>query len=46
MILASHDFLSIKALCNRAIVMHKGSMAFDGNVEQAIEHYQALLNLN
>jgi lipopolysaccharide transport system ATP-binding protein len=46
MILASHDFLSIKALCNRAIVMHKGSMAFDGNVEQAIEHYQALMNLN
>jgi len=40
MILASHDFSSVRALCNRAIVMDHGSKIFDGDVESAIECYK------
>jgi lipopolysaccharide transport system ATP-binding protein len=45
MILASHDFHSLRSLCNRAVVMHHGAKIFDGNVEDAIGHYQNVMNL-
>ncbi|HOS82747.1 MAG TPA: ABC transporter ATP-binding protein [Methanolinea sp.] len=34
--LASHDFSAVKSLCNRAIVLHKGEIVFDGDVEKGI----------
>lgn len=40
MLLASHDFASIKQLCNRALVLHKGEILYDGQVGDAIMHYQ------
>lgn len=43
MVLASHDFSSVRRLCNRAIVMNHGQMVFDGAVETAIACYQQSL---
>lgn len=45
MVLATHDFSTMRALCNRAIVIHHGNMLFDGNVEEAIEHYRKVMKL-
>lgn len=38
-IIATHDLVAAKELCNRAIVLNKGSICFDGNVVEAIEYY-------
>jgi len=40
MVLASHDFNSLRQLCTRAVVMHHGEKIFDGEVEDAIARYQ------
>ncbi len=45
MVLASHDFASLRALCNRAIVMDHGNKLFDGTVEDAIDCYQNVMNI-
>ncbi len=45
MVLASHDFNSLRALCNRAIVMHHGAKLFDGSVEDAIDCYQNVMQI-
>ncbi|MEO8401131.1 MAG: ABC transporter ATP-binding protein [Gammaproteobacteria bacterium] len=45
MVLATHDFSTMRALCNRALVIHHGNMLFDGNVEEAIEHYRKVMKL-
>ena len=42
MILASHDFSSVRSLCNRAIVIDHGVKLFDGDVESAIECYNTI----
>ncbi len=44
-ILATHDFSSAKDLCDRAIVLHHGAIAFDGDVSDAIMHYINLMKL-
>lgn len=46
MMLASHDFTSIKKLCNRALVLHHGELKFDGNVDEGIQICQNLQGLN
>ena len=35
----SHNMASVKNLCTRAIVLDTGTIAFDGNVEEAINYY-------
>lgn len=45
MILASHDFSVMRALCNRAIVLHHSHLMFDGSVDEAIDFYHGLIGL-
>ena len=35
----SHNMASIKALCNRGVLLDKGSVAFDGPVYDAVNYY-------
>ena len=37
----SHNMSTIRSLCDRCIVLSKGSVLFDGGVEDAISHYIA-----
>jgi lipopolysaccharide transport system ATP-binding protein len=43
LILASHDFASIKNICNRVIVLEHGNLLFDGNVDDGIHFYKQQL---
>jgi lipopolysaccharide transport system ATP-binding protein len=45
MLLATHDFSSVRALCNRAIVLDHGNLVFDGNIEEGILCAQQLQGL-
>lgn len=40
MVLASHDFSSLKNLCERGLVFHKGEIIFDGSIDLAIVEFQ------
>lgn len=42
-VLVSHDLGSVRALCERTVVLHRGRIAFDGPTDEAIEAYEALL---
>lgn len=35
----SHNMSSVRALCNRAIVLNNGKLDFDGEIEDCINHY-------
>ena len=35
----SHNMSTIRALCDRCVVLSKGTVLFDGSVEDAISHY-------
>lgn len=35
----SHNMASVKSLCSRGVVLDKGSLAFDGSIVDAVEHY-------
>lgn len=39
MILASHDFSTLKSICSRAIVFDHGCVVFDGNCADAVDFY-------
>ena len=41
LVVVSHDFDTITNFCNRAIVMNKGQIVFDGQPDRAIAHYLA-----
>jgi len=43
-IFVSHNMEMIKSLCNRCIVLEKGEIFFDGNVDEAIHKYKELNN--
>jgi len=43
LIIVSHDRNAIQALCNRAILMEKGSIIKDGNPEEVFDFYNALI---
>lgn len=45
MVLATHDFDSIRTLCNRAVVLNHGQLSFDGNVDDAIKHYNNIFSV-
>lgn len=38
----SHNMSTIRRLCNRCIVLEKGKIIFDGNVEDAIQRYMKI----
>lgn len=40
MLLAAHDFFAVRQLCTRALVLHQGTIIFDGNVEEALSTYE------
>jgi lipopolysaccharide transport system ATP-binding protein len=39
-ILVSHNMFAVKAMCDRAICLSRGDVAFDGDPLRAIEHYE------
>lgn len=39
MILASHDFATLKSVCSRGLVFEKGRLIHDGPIAGAIDHY-------
>lgn len=46
LILATHDFGSLRDICDRAIVLHHGELKFDGPVDAAIREYGRLTGVN
>lgn len=42
----SHNMNTIRQLCSRCIVMNKGSVIFDGDVEKGIDHYMGALQVS
>lgn len=45
-IFASHDFTSIRDICERGIVLNHGIIEFDGPVDGAIQHYLTSIKSN
>jgi ABC-2 type transport system ATP-binding protein len=43
-VLVSHNLQSIRVLCPRALVIGKGRLVFDGNVEDAISRHHEMLS--
>ena len=41
-VLASHNFKMLREVCARGIVIDAGTVVFDGSVDEAIRHYQAI----
>jgi lipopolysaccharide transport system ATP-binding protein len=39
-IFVSHNMSSVKALCNRGIVIQKGALVFNSEIQDAIDYYQ------
>ena len=42
LVLSSHDFSSLTRLCDRGVVLHHGSLAFDGTIAAAIDRYRTI----
>jgi len=42
-ILASHNTAFVRRYCTRGLVLHKGEVAFDGNINQAIAFHKKLI---
>jgi ABC-type polysaccharide/polyol phosphate transport system ATPase subunit len=45
-ILVSHSMNSIRLFCDRVLVLDKGSVKFDGAVNQGVDYYYSLVNEN
>ncbi|MDO1585600.1 ABC transporter ATP-binding protein [Rhizobium oryzicola] len=43
LILVSHDRMALLSLCDRAILLHEGAVALDGDPESVLDYYNALL---
>ena len=46
LILVSHDRMALLSLCDRAILLHEGAIALDGEPESVLDYYNALLGQN
>lgn len=44
LILVSHDRMALLSLCDRAILLHNGALAKDGDPEAVLDYYNALLS--
>lgn len=42
----SHNMNTIRQLCSRCVVLNKGSVIFDGDVEKGIDHYMGALQVS
>ncbi|MGY3620441.1 ABC transporter ATP-binding protein [Bradyrhizobium sp. USDA 10063] len=45
LVLASHDFVSLRSMCDRGLVFHHGEIVFDGNIETSIDQYKRVNGL-
>jgi lipopolysaccharide transport system ATP-binding protein len=45
LVLASHDFSALRAICNRGLVFHHGDLVFDGEIAMAINEYNKINGL-
>lgn len=45
LVLASHDFGSLNAICERGLVFHRGELAYDGNISPAVQEYKKINGL-
>jgi lipopolysaccharide transport system ATP-binding protein len=45
LILASHDFAALGAMCERGLVFHHGELVFDGTIERSIIEYKQINGL-
>lgn len=43
LLFVSHDLNTVKMLCNRALVLDKGNLLYDGDPQQAATHYYRLM---
>lgn len=46
LLFVSHDPLAVKSLCNRAILIEKGKVVMDGEPDQVLDYYNALIALD
>lgn len=44
-VLATHNYNLMREFCSRAVLMHKGSIIFDGKVEKTLKEYRLLKGL-
>ncbi len=42
-VLVSHDLATVRALCNRVLLVHNGELIDDGNADRVIARYEELL---
>jgi lipopolysaccharide transport system ATP-binding protein len=42
LVLASHDFSALTAICERGLVFHYGEIVFDGPITNAIAEYRRI----
>ena len=40
LLLASHDFKTLSSICSRGLVFHHGELIFDGDIDEAVRHYE------
>lgn len=45
LLLASHDFPTLRSICSRGLVFHHGQIIFDGEIEEAVNQYNRVNNL-
>ncbi|THV23064.1 ABC transporter ATP-binding protein [Peteryoungia ipomoeae] len=45
LLLASHDFPSLRSICSRGLVFHHGQLIYDGDIGEAVDHYNRVNNL-
>lgn len=45
LVLASHDFGALKAICERGLVFHHGQLVFDGAIDDGIAEYRKINGL-
>jgi len=45
LVLASHDFGSLRSLCERGLVFHHGEIVYDGKISQGIVEYKRINGL-
>ena len=45
LVLVTHSLEMVKQFCDRGLVIEKGKLTYDGNIDSAIEFYQKSINL-
>jgi lipopolysaccharide transport system ATP-binding protein len=45
LVLASHDFASLRAICDRGMVFHHGELVYDGKIGESVNEYKKINGL-